>query len=94
MKGCKPKDVIWEISEDLLSKYSNIQLIDKYDIYQHLMNYWSEVMQMIFIKSQVKVGRASQIRLIIDQKDKGKKVKETPDILLVVVKKLKNSKLN
>ena len=92
-KGCKPKDVIWEISEDLLSKYSNIQLIDKYDIYQHLMNYWSEVMQddIYQISSEGWEG-ASQIRLIIDQKDKGKKVKETADIIIGSGKKAQKFK--
>ncbi|RLE46277.1 type I restriction-modification system subunit M, partial [Candidatus Woesearchaeota archaeon] len=41
----KPKKLIHELSEDLLSAFSNLKLIDKYDIYQHLMAYWSEVMQ-------------------------------------------------
>jgi len=41
----KPKEVIHSISETLLSAYTNKALIDRYDVYQHLMNYWSEVMQ-------------------------------------------------
>ena len=41
----KPKKLIYEISEDLLSAFSKVKLIDKYDIYQHLMVYWSEIMQ-------------------------------------------------
>ena len=40
-----PKAIIQKISEDLLSACANLHLIDKYDIYQHLMNYWEEVMQ-------------------------------------------------
>ena len=44
-KSCNPKNVILEISEDLLRIFKNIPLIDKYNIYQNLMNYWSEVMQ-------------------------------------------------
>ena len=44
-QGSKPKELIRKISEDLLETYSDISLIDKYDIYQHLMNYWAEVMQ-------------------------------------------------
>lgn len=43
--GSHPKDVIFEVSEDLLAHYSGKPLVDKYDIYQHLMDYWSEVMQ-------------------------------------------------
>ena len=40
-----PKAVIQKISGDLLSNCANLKLIDKYDIYQHLMAYWEEVMQ-------------------------------------------------
>ena len=41
----KPKKFIHALSEDLLNAFSNLQLIDKYDVYQHLMNYWMEIMQ-------------------------------------------------
>lgn len=44
-KGLKPKQIIHQISESLLQAYSDKPLLDKYDVYQHLMNYWSEVMQ-------------------------------------------------
>lgn len=40
-----PKAIIQKISDDLLGNFSDLTLIDKYDIYQHLMNYWEEVMQ-------------------------------------------------
>lgn len=43
--GCNPKEVIFDLSEDLLAHYTGKPLIDKYDVYQHLMNYWSDVMQ-------------------------------------------------
>ena len=43
--GAKPKDVIFTISESLLEAFSKTDLIDKYDIYQHLMTYWAETMQ-------------------------------------------------
>jgi type I restriction enzyme M protein len=41
----KPKKFIHALSEDLLDAFSNLRLIDKYDVYQHLMTYWMEVMQ-------------------------------------------------
>lgn len=44
-KGIKPKDVIYRISEDILTTYTSKPLMDKYDVYQHLMDYWNEVMQ-------------------------------------------------
>lgn len=43
--GIKPKQTIHRISEDVLSTYTGKALMDKYDVYQHLMNYWNEVMQ-------------------------------------------------
>lgn len=43
--GIKPKQTIYRISEDVLNTYTGKALMDKYDVYQHLMNYWNEVMQ-------------------------------------------------
>lgn len=43
--GFNPKEIIGRISESLLAIYSERPLMDKYDVYQHLMNYWNEVMQ-------------------------------------------------
>jgi type I restriction enzyme M protein len=43
--GVKPKETIKFLSEDLLQKFSDIPLIDNYDIYQSLMNYWMSTMQ-------------------------------------------------
>jgi len=43
--GLKPKEIILNISEDMLEKFSKISLVDKYDVYQELMTYWEETMQ-------------------------------------------------
>jgi type I restriction enzyme M protein len=43
--GVKPKELIFDLSEGILSAFSQIELVDKYDAYQNLMNYWSETMQ-------------------------------------------------
>jgi type I restriction enzyme M protein len=43
--GCHPKEVIAGLSEDLLAHYACKPLIDRYAVYQHLMDYWAEVMQ-------------------------------------------------
>ena len=43
--GAKPKQIIGELSEDLLAHYTDRSLINHYDVYQHLMVYWSDVMQ-------------------------------------------------
>lgn len=42
---CHPKDIIKELSEDLLAHYKDKPLIDAYDVYQHLMDYWAQTMQ-------------------------------------------------
>ena len=44
-QGDKPKALLSLIAEDLLSSFKAASLIDGYDVYQHLMNYWSETMQ-------------------------------------------------
>jgi type I restriction enzyme M protein len=41
----KPKEVIRKISEGILQSFADINLVDKYDVYQHLMTYWLETMQ-------------------------------------------------
>ena len=43
--GFQPKDLIAELSEGLLTHYTNQPLIDNYRVYQHLMDYWAETMQ-------------------------------------------------
>lgn len=43
--GIKPKHFIHDISESLLAHYSNKPLIDKYNVYQHLLDYWLEIMK-------------------------------------------------
>jgi type I restriction enzyme M protein len=43
--GCQPKVLIGKLAEDLLADYVGKDLIDRYDIYQHLLDYWAEVMQ-------------------------------------------------
>ena len=41
----QPKGVIAEISESLLAAFSDVPLLNKYDVYQVLMEYWEEAMQ-------------------------------------------------
>ncbi|MDN5869855.1 MAG: N-6 DNA methylase [Nitrococcus sp.] len=44
-QGGHPKELITAIGEDLLDHVRHAPLIDPYDIYQHLMDYWAETMQ-------------------------------------------------
>ena len=49
MQGLKPGDhpkaFIEQLAEDLLASFKPLPLIDGYDVYQHLMDYWVETMQ-------------------------------------------------
>ena len=44
-KDDPPKALIETIAEDLLESFRQVPLLDGYDIYQHLMDYWAETMQ-------------------------------------------------
>lgn len=43
--GINPKMFINDLGNNILSKYSTTKLINKYDVYQVLMEYWNETMQ-------------------------------------------------
>ena len=77
-KNTKPKSFIETLAEDLLGTFEKAKLLDPYDVYQHLMDYWAETMQddlyMIVSDGWREAGKP---RLIIE--DKAKKTKEKPD---------------
>lgn len=43
--GTRPKALIQTLAEDLLNAFTSARLIDHYDVYQHLMTYWTETLQ-------------------------------------------------
>ncbi len=43
--GFNPRQLVNRLAEDLLAHYAGKPLIDAYDVYQHLMDYWEAVMQ-------------------------------------------------
>ncbi len=43
--GSDPKALIGEISEDLMARFKDEELVSHYDVYQHLMDYWADQMQ-------------------------------------------------
>ncbi|WP_371194205.1 N-6 DNA methylase [Glaciecola sp. SC05] len=80
-QGDKPKPFIYGISEALLSAYANSDLLSKYDIYQILMDYWSESMQddvYVLIQDDWQAGKT--LRELVAKK--GEKIKETPDLII------------
>ena len=80
-QGQKPKVIIDEISEALLQGYDSCKLLSKYDIYQILMDYWSEVMQDdVYVITQDGWQAGSQLRELVAKK--GSKLKEEPDLII------------
>ncbi len=74
-----PKEIIHTLSEDLLTRFANLPLLDPYDIYQRLMDYWDEEMQDdVYLIASDGWIEAAKPRGIIE--DKEKKIKETPDL--------------
>jgi type I restriction enzyme M protein len=77
-----PKDFIHRISESLLQAYTEAPLLDRYDMYQIIMDYWFEVMQDdVYIITQDGWLGCRLVRQIFQVKnDKGKNVwKESHD---------------
>lgn len=66
----KPKKLIYELSEDLLKRFSDLNLIDKYDIYQHLMTYWAQTMQDDVYALVVDGWKAEVYRIMVENKQK------------------------
>ena len=80
-KDGHPKALIETIAEDLLATFRAAPLLDAYDIYQHLMDYWAETMQDdCYLIADDGWREAAQPRLIVE--DKNKKTKAKPDFVL------------
>lgn len=69
--GFHPKEELKKIAEDLLHQYEAKALIDAYDIYQHLMNYWFATMSddLYLVSSD---GWKATTSRILDKKGKDK----------------------
>lgn len=87
-KGIKPKAVMNHLSENALSTYSQKPLLDKYDVYQHVMNYWNEVMQDDCYLIAVDGWKAEPYRILVKNKagketDKGWDCDLVPKTLVI-----------
>jgi type I restriction enzyme M protein len=79
--GASPRTLIEELSESLLHAFIDLRLIDAYDVYQHLMNYWAETMQDdIYLIAAEGWLEANKLRTLEP------KSKETPDLTVEKVK--------
>ena len=78
-----PKEVIHRISESLLNAYAQSPLLDKYDIYQIIMDYWAEVMQDdVYVITQDGWQAGKTLRELVSAKGDAPKQKETPDLVI------------
>jgi type I restriction enzyme M protein len=77
----KPKALIATLSEDLLARFAAADLLNQYDIYQLLMDYWAETMQddvYVLVQDGWAAGRVLR-ELVVK---KGEKLKEMPDLII------------
>jgi type I restriction enzyme M protein len=77
--GFHPKELIAEVSENLLAHYANKPLIDKYDVYQSLMDYWAETLQDDAYLLSVDGWQAETYRVIETKKGKDGKAGKQVD---------------
>jgi len=74
-----PRTIIHALADDLLVRFTSLPLLDRYDVYQRLMDYWAEVMQDdVYLISADGWQEAARPRGIVE--DKERKIKETPDL--------------
>jgi len=80
-RGGKPKELIHTLSEDLLVRFTDLPLLNPYDVYQCQMDYWADVMHddldLVAADGWIE---AAKPRGIIEDKDR--KIKETPDLTI------------
>ncbi|WP_299656606.1 class I SAM-dependent DNA methyltransferase [uncultured Jannaschia sp.] len=85
--GDKPKALIHAIAEDMLERFFEAPLIDKYEAYQRLMSYWAETMQDdVFIVADAGWDAAKELREARKETDKTGKVKWLEEADLTVNK--------
>ncbi len=80
-EACHPKEVIRQLSEDLLQSYHGKDLVDKYAVYQHIMDYWSETMQDDLYELSADGWKAGNVVTRITKKTKkaGKEIEKQVD---------------
>ena len=83
--GANPREIIRTLAEDLLARFVDLPLLDRYDVYQRLMDYWDETMQDdVYLITAEGWNETVRPRSIIEDKDR--KIKETPDLTIKRVK--------
>ena len=76
----KPNDLIASLGDDLLARFQDAPMLDPYDVYEHLLSFWSETMHddvFLLMTSESWSDAALPRHAIVD---KDKKLNETPDL--------------
>jgi len=76
------KEYIVELSEILIEKYADIELVDKYDVYQVLLSYWQETMAddvFVLVQDGYEAGRQTEDIYEIIEDKKAKKDKKNKE---------------
>ncbi|MCK9858318.1 type I restriction-modification system subunit M [Paenibacillus sp. ATY16] len=68
--GLDPKEVIFELSESLLTAYKDKKLVSNYNIYQYLMDFWDDVMQDDCYLISADGWKAETYRIVVENKQK------------------------
>ena len=77
--GTVPRKIVETLSEDLLNRFIGLPLLDAYDVYQKLMDYWDETMQDdVYLIAADGWMEAAKPREVIQDKQ----MKETPDLVI------------
>lgn len=80
-ENTKPNDLIAAISDDLLGRFRAMPLLDEYDVYEQLMNYWHSIVHDdVFLIMNDGWLEAAKPRKTIEDKDR--KLVETPDLVI------------
>lgn len=71
----KPKQLIEMLSEDLLATFGPVKLMDGYDVYQRLMNFWTATLQDDVYQVVAEGWDAKPYQPLLGKKQEGKKQK-------------------
>lgn len=77
-RDAQPKELITAIGEELLDTFRPVPLLDPYDVYQHLMDYWAETMQDDAYEIAAD-GWTAETRRVLEEVKSGKKKGEIKD---------------
>lgn len=73
------KEIILNLSEEILEKFSKLELLDKYDVYQVLLAYWNETMNddvLLIIQDALGYNLAKITDDIKEEPKESKKIKK------------------